>query len=118
MRKKNKDLESSAQINQIKPSTNILFNVIFLVLGLTCIFPLLFVFSISITSEEALRSGGYQIIPAELSAAAYQFLWNERAMIFRAVFMSIVVTVIGTVITIALVTTMGYVVSKIGRAHV
>ena len=33
-------------------------------------------------------------------------------MIFRAVFMSIVVTVIGTVITIALVTTMGYVVSR------
>lgn len=112
MRKKNKDLESSARINQIKPSTNILFNIIFLILGLTCIFPLLFVFSISITSEEALRSGGYQIIPAEFSAAAYQFLWNERAMIFRAVFMSIVVTVIGTIITIALTTTMGYVVSR------
>ncbi|MDE7310340.1 MAG: carbohydrate ABC transporter permease [Eubacterium sp.] len=112
MRNKNKDLESSSGINQIKPSTNILFNIIFLVLGLTCIFPLLFVFSISITSEEALRSGGYQIIPAEFSAAAYQFLWNERAMIFRAVFMSIIVTVIGTFITIALVTTMGYVVSR------
>lgn len=112
MRKKNKDLESSARINQIKPSTNILFNIIFLILGLTCIFPLLFVFSISITSEEALRSGGYQIIPAEFSAAAYQFLWNERAMIFRAVFMSVVVTVIGTIITIALTTTMGYVVSR------
>lgn len=112
MRNKNKDLESSSGINQIKPSTNILFNIIFLVLGLTCIFPLLFVLSISITSEEALRSGGYQIIPAEFSAAAYQFLWNERAMIFRAVFMSIIVTVIGTFITIALVTTMGYVVSR------
>ncbi len=112
MRNKNKDLESSSSTNQIKASTNVLFNVIFLVLGLTCIFPLLFVFSISITSEEALRSGGYQIIPAEFSAAAYQFLWNERAMIFRAVFMSIVVTIIGTVITIALTTTMGYVVSR------
>lgn len=110
--KKNKDLESSAHINQIKPSTNLLFNIIFLVLGLTCIFPLLFVFSISITSEEALRATGYQIIPPELSAAAYQFLWNERAMIFRAVFMSIIVTVIGTIITIALTTTMGYVVSR------
>ena len=110
--KKNKDLESSAHINQIKPSTNLLFNIIFLVLGLTCIFPLLFVFSISITSEEALRATGYQIIPPELSAAAYQFLWNERAMIFRAVFMSVIVTVIGTIITIALTTTMGYVVSR------
>jgi len=112
VKKKNKDLESSGNFNQIKSSTNLLFNIIFLVLGLTCVFPLLFVFSISITSEEALRSSGYQIIPPELSSAAYQFLWNERAMIFRAVFMSIIVTVIGTIITIALTTTMGYVVSR------
>lgn len=111
-RNKNKDLESSAKINQIKPGTNIVFNIIFLILGLTCIFPMLFVFSISITSEEALRAFGYQIIPPELSAAAYQFLWNERAMIFRAIFMSVIVTVIGTVITVALTTTMGYVVSR------
>lgn len=112
MKKKNRDLESSATINQIKPSTNVLFNIIFLVLGLSCIFPLLFVFSISITSEEALRMNGYQIIPPALSASAYQFLWNERGMIFRAVFMSIIVTVIGTIITVALTTTMGYVVSR------
>ena len=112
MGKKNKDLEKSSSTNQIKQSTNIIFNIIFLLLGLTCIFPLLFVFSISITSEEALRSGGYQIIPPEFSIAAYQFLWNERTMIFRAVFMSIIVTVIGTIITIALTTTMGYVVDR------
>lgn len=55
---------------------------------------------------------GYQIIPPALSASAYQFLWNERGMIFRAVFMSIIVTVIGTIITVALTTTMGYVVSR------
>lgn len=112
LKKKNRDLESSATINQIKPSTNVLFNIIFLILGLSCIFPLLFVFSISITSEEALRVNGYQIIPPELSASAYQFLWNERGMILRAVFMSIIVTVIGTIITVALTTTMGYVVSR------
>lgn len=99
-------------MNQIKASTNIVFNIIFLVLGLMCIFPLLFVFSISITSEEALRMGGYQIIPQEFSAAAYQFLWNERGMIFRAAFMSIFVTILGTIITVALTTSMGYVVSR------
>ncbi len=102
----------SSNMNQIKASTNIVFNIIFLVLGLMCIFPLLFVFSISITSEEALRMGGYQIIPQEFSAAAYQFLWNERGMIFRAAFMSIFVTILGTVITVALTTSMGYVVSR------
>lgn len=102
----------SSNMNQIKASTNIVFNIIFLLLGLMCIFPLLFVFSISITSEEALRMGGYQIIPQEFSAAAYQFLWNERGMIFRAAFMSIFVTILGTVITVALTTSMGYVVSR------
>lgn len=114
MRRKQKEEESVSKINQIKPSTNVLFNVIFLLLGLMCIFPLLFVFSISITSEEALRMNGYQIIPPELSAAAYQFLWNERGMILHAALMSIFVTVLGTVITIALTTSMGYVVSRNG----
>lgn len=114
MRKKHKEEESVSKINQIKPSTNVLFNVIFLLLGLMCIFPLLFVFSISITSEESLRMNGYQIIPQELSAAAYQFLWNERGMIIHAALMSIFVTVLGTVITIALTTSMGYVVSRNG----
>ncbi len=112
MRKKQKEADSMSKINQIKPATNVVFNIVFLVLGLMCIFPLLFVFSISITSEASLRTNGYQIIPQELSAAAYEFLWNERGMILRAAFMSVFVTVLGTIITVALVTTMGYVVSR------
>ena len=54
-----KKVKEQSSLNQIKTSTNVLFNIIFLLLGLMCIFPLLFVFSISITSEEALRSGLY-----------------------------------------------------------
>lgn len=112
MGKRKKEADSSSTMNQIKPSTNILINILFLILGLTCIFPLLFVFSISITSEESLRMNGYQIIPQELSGAAYQFLWNERGMILHAAFMSIFITVLGTIITVALTTSMGYVVSR------
>lgn len=112
MRKREKEADSSSTMNQIKPSTNVLINILFLILGLTCIFPLLFVFSISISSEEALRMNGYQIIPQEFSAAAYQFLWNERGMILHAAFMSVFITVFGTVITVALTTSMGYVVSR------
>lgn len=112
MSKRIKETDSSSTMNQIKPSTNILINILFLLLGLTCIFPLLFVFSISISSEEALRTNGYQIIPQEFSATAYQFLWNERGMILHAAFMSVFITVLGTIITIALTTSMGYVVSR------
>ena len=107
-----KKVKEQSSLNQIKTSTNVLFNIIFLFLGLMCIFPLLFVFSISITSEEALRSGTYQIIPQQLSNAAYMFLWNERGTILRAFCMSVLVTVVGTVITIILTTSMGYVASR------
>ena len=104
--------ESGQSLNQIKTSTNIVFNVIFFILAVMCVIPLLFVFSISITDETALRTNGYQFIPSKFSSSAYQFLWNERIMILRAAFMSILVTVVGTVISIALNTSMGYVVSR------
>ncbi len=98
--------------NQIKKSTNLVFNIIFLLLAIMCVCPLVFVFSISVSSEEALRTFGYRLIPEEFSNAAYMFLWNERGMILRATFMSIAVTVIGTVIAVILNTTMGYVISR------
>lgn len=98
--------------NQIKKSTNLAFNIIFLLLAIMCVCPLAFVFSISISSEEALRTFGYRLIPEEFSNAAYMFLWNERGTILRATFMSIAVTVIGTVIAVILNTTMGYVISR------
>jgi len=106
-------IEKSGQsLNQIKTSTNIIFNLIFLFLAILCVIPLLFVFSISITDEEAIRANGYQLIPQVLSASAYEFLWNERITILRAAMMSVLVTVIGTIISIALNTSMGYVVSR------
>ena len=77
-----------------------------------CVLPLVFVFSISITSEQALQAGGYHIIPQEFSNAAYMFLWNERGTILRAFFMSVLIAVIGTVIAVCLTTTMGYVASR------
>lgn len=104
--------ESGQSLNQIKTSTNIIFNVVFLILAVMCVIPLLFVFSISITDEEALRTNGYQLIPSVLSGSAYKFLWNERMMILRAAFMSVFVTIVGTLIAIALDTSMGYVVSR------
>ena len=64
MEKKMKN--NHASLNQIKTSTNVLFNAVFLILAVMCVFPLLFVFSISISSEESLRMNGYQIIPPQL----------------------------------------------------
>ena len=71
-------LRKEKELNQIKKSTNVFFNIIFIILSALCIFPIVFVFSISISSETSIQKNGYQLIPQELSAAAYQFLWNEE----------------------------------------
>lgn len=102
------------RLNRIKPGTNILFNVIFIILGLSCVIPILYIFMISISSEASIRDYGYQFIPKEFSNAAYMFLWNERKTILHALWISIEVTAIGTVIGVALTTLMGYVLSRPG----
>ena len=49
--KKDLDLADSSNLNQIKKSTNVVFNILFVILALTCIIPVVFIFIISITSE-------------------------------------------------------------------
>ncbi|WFR55242.1 carbohydrate ABC transporter permease [Anaerocolumna sp. AGMB13025] len=108
-----KDMEeSTSKLNRISKTTNFTFNVIFIILSLICILPVVFVFMISITSENSLARYGYQFIPKEISAASYIFLWNEIHTILKALGISVLVTVVGTVLGVALTTTMGYVLSR------
>lgn len=104
--------EKVRNLNQISEGTDAFFNLVFILLSLLCIFPVVFVFSISISSEAGIQKYGYQIIPTELSASAYQFLWNERGTILHALFISVLVTAIGIVISVLLTTSMGYVLSR------
>lgn len=109
--KKNAAAEEN-HLNQIKWGTNLCFNIMFVILALVSIIPVVFVFMISISSEASLNAFGYRFIPDSFSGSAYQFLWNERAQIFRALMVSVSVTVTGTVLGVVLTTTMGYVLSR------
>lgn len=113
MAKNDKDLaDSMTTLNRIKPSTNLVFNAIFWVLAAICIIPVIFVFMISISSEESIQMNGYQFLPASFSLEAYKFLFDEAEMILRALGMSVLVSVLGTVLGLALTSTMGYVLSR------
>ncbi len=104
--------EPMNRLNRIKPVTNILFNILLLIFALMCVIPLILVFMISISSEQTLSTYGYQFIPKSFSGAAYSFLWNERSTILHALWISVIVTVLGTVLGLFLTTTMGYVLSR------
>lgn len=99
-------------INQVRPLTNALLNLLFLLCAAAAILPVVLVFMISIASEESIRQVGYSFFPVQFSTDAYAFLWNERSTIFGALGISCAVTAIGTALGVLVTTSMGYALSR------
>lgn len=112
MKKKENEIREFKKLNSIKKPTNLLFNIVFVILSLVCIIPFIFIFIISISSEGSIARNGYRFFPEELSLSAYEFLWNEKDVIFNAFGISVIVTVIGTILGVILTTSLGYVLSR------
>ena len=99
-------------INQVRPWTNALLNLLFLLCAAAAILPVVLVFMISIASEESIRQVGYSFFPVQFSTDAYACLWNERSTIFGALGISCAVTAIGTALGVLVTTSMGYALSR------
>lgn len=106
--------DTLSHLNRIKPATNVLLNVMFLLIALACFLPIIFIFMISITDNNVIRKVGYQVfVTAQtFSGDAYSYLWSQRQTILHAMWVSIYVTVIGTVLGVMLTALMGYVLSR------
>ena len=98
--------------NRIKPLTNVIFNILFICLTVIMLVPVLFILSISFAKESSIQEYGYQLIPRIFSLDGYIFLYNQANMILKALWISVFVTVAGTVIGVFLTTSMGYVLSR------
>ena len=108
------DNDNMNRLNRITPTTNFLFNLMLLILALVCFLPIIFIFIISITKNEVLRTEGYKLfVTAEtVSLDAYTFLWGQKHIILNALVISVKVTAIGTVLGVMLTCLMGYVLSR------
>lgn len=100
------------KLNSITPIQNILLETFFIIFAAVCIAPFLLVVSISLTDESSLIEHGFKFIPEVFSIKSYQFLWGERALILRSIFVSIGITFVGTVMGVLLSTSMGYALSR------
>lgn len=100
------------KFNRIHTGTNVFYNVFFVLLSLLCVVPLVAVFSVSFSSEKVLQEFGYSLLPRGFSVESYVFLWKQHTVLFRALGVSLFVTIVGTVIGVVLTTTMGYVLSR------
>ena len=109
--------DNMSRLNRIHPVTNFLFNTLFLVMALMCFLPIIFIFIISLTKNDVIRTEGYQLfLNAEtISVDAYTYLWSQRQTILQALWVSVYTTAIGTTLGVILTCVMGYVLSR--REH-
>ena len=63
---------------------------------LLTLLPLILLFIASFTDNQYITLYGYSFFPQAFSLEAYAYIWNERAQIFRAYFITIAVTAVGT----------------------
>jgi putative aldouronate transport system permease protein len=67
--------------------------------------------TVSLSSETSLVHG-YRFIPDEWSLDAYAFMWAKRATIFRAYGLTILVTVVGTIVSLIMTSMFAYPLSR------
>ncbi|WP_246366950.1 carbohydrate ABC transporter permease [Paraliobacillus salinarum] len=97
---------------RLHPVVNIIVTVLLGILAIACIFPFIYVVIISLTSEQSIVKNGFQLIPEAWSSDAYQYLWSMRGQLFRSYGVSIFVTVVGTAISVLMITFYAYAISR------
>lgn len=87
-------------------------NIFMMFLSAACILPFILLIASSITDENSLIKNGYSYIPQKLSFAAYTYLWGEASVIFHAYSITILVTIVGTVVSLAITSALAYPLSR------
>ncbi|BBH22725.1 ABC transporter permease [Paenibacillus baekrokdamisoli] len=99
-------------LNQMSPLWNTLSHLIAGGFALICVFPFLFVLIISFTDEMSLAENGYRLIPNKWSYSAYEFIFKSGDQLLRSYAVTIFVTVVGTLISLAIIAFYAYAISR------
>ncbi|MBO6137085.1 MAG: carbohydrate ABC transporter permease [Lachnospiraceae bacterium] len=99
-------------MRKIRPTTNFAFSMIAVLLSVLTVVPLLFAIIISFSSEVSIAKKGYSFIPSEWSVDSYRYLMASMDSVGRAFGVSVAVTVIGTILSLWLIGTMAFVLSR------
>ncbi|AZU65141.1 carbohydrate ABC transporter permease [Neobacillus mesonae] len=94
------------------PVVNTIISVLLGILAFACIFPFIYVIIISFTSEESIVRNGFQLVPKDWSMDAYHYLWSMKEQLFRSYGVTIFVTIVGTVISVLMITFYAYAISR------
>ncbi|MBQ7371470.1 MAG: carbohydrate ABC transporter permease [Blautia sp.] len=95
-------------------TSDIMINAFMIIICLACLIPFLLVIVSSLTDEQVLLSNGYSFWPEKWSAFAYKYILigSSGMQIIHGYLISIVVTVCGTLLSLAVTTLFAYPLSR------
>ncbi|OCT11854.1 sugar ABC transporter permease [Paenibacillus pectinilyticus] len=89
------------------------FGHIFMVLlSLACIIPFVLLIISSITDENEIIRNGYSFFPHQYSLLAYKYLLEEGTDIFRAYGITVLITIVGTTVSLVITSLLAYPISR------
>lgn len=89
-----------------------LMHIFMILLVLCCVLPFLLMVMASFTDEQTLIRNGYSFFPEKFSLETYRYIMRSAKTIFRGYFMTIIVTVVGTICNLALTVLFAYPLSR------
>ena len=90
----------------------VILNIIFIILAVAALAPFLLLVSSSLTSEATLAKYGYNFYPRDFTLAAYEYIFKSSKLIFRAYAITIIVTAVGTTISVLTTVLFAYPLSR------
>ena len=105
-------LRKSKDMLAISPLTNVLMNLLMVIVCLVALIPIYVVVIASVTSEASLTANGYRLWPEEFSTTAYTFLFGQGSILITAYINTILSTLAGTVLAVAMVGLYAYAISR------
>lgn len=113
MREVKKKPVYSVKVHAFNKPVNFLFNILIAVFAFSCILPFVFVISISLSNETAIATYGYSFWPRDFTFFGYSYLFGQmQAKILQALFITVLVTVVGTLINSTATSLYAYVISR------
>ncbi|MFC5470441.1 carbohydrate ABC transporter permease [Cohnella suwonensis] len=100
--------------NRLTPAVSLGLHAVFIAYSVLCIIPLLLIVSVSFSDESSVVNKGYRFIPDKFDLAAYEFLWKDIGQIAYSYWISILVTLIGTFLSVMIIALYAY---PISRSH-
>lgn len=100
------------KLNSFSKPVEVFFSVVLGIFTLSCLFPFIFVVIISLSSETSLGQNGYALIPENWSLEGFKYLFQMREQLLRSIGVSLFVTIVGTLLTLAMTSTYAYALSR------